>query len=493
MFWCSSALCDVVDVFAFVEYYMFSLALWCTQPIAHLFHYAQDEEQPQSWWLWGDFVNGNVSLALMCVLLFLALKILHWFLKKRWHVYRQLPTENRQLYVLANLCKASCLAVLFFSKIWITDVYDAFALDQWDTMGTRRLMRIKHISALYVATDVVALYLVPKLPTTTVIHHYVSWLLAMIIFGTDVRTPQSNVVRMILLYGAWSTVPYAVNAFLALRRLYEEVDDNGNAIAAVAKKEKNGGASGKKKGAEKGKESGAEKGAEKAKIDVLQKDLISISANWGLTQIQIQDLESVIKAMGEKNQHDLLLKCKDEAKDAISSPSSPSPPSESDKECNSTFVKTAAADSTVFRSVENQEKPINKLFWLEALAIFALVLYAATCACNWAWHLHWLIEQIAGGIDNWYTAYNASLFAYFCETTLAEWFPTIAVVLYSLSSTMLARDDVILMQWLWERALSNGCVKFVAETVAMTRTVAWDACKSLYSRPLKHIVAEKTE
>ena len=80
-------------------------------------------------------------------------------------------------------------------------------------------MRVKHISALYVVTDVVSLWLVPKLPQSTVVHHCISWLLALIVFGTDVRTPQSNVVRMILLYGAWSTVPYLVNAFLALSRL----------------------------------------------------------------------------------------------------------------------------------------------------------------------------------------------------------------------------------------------------------------------------------
>lgn len=393
MLWCESVLCDAFDAFAFVEHRVYLLAMWFMQPFTGLLRQGKDKENnsynvsEQSWWLWGDFMFGNIALLLFCALLILVLKIAHPVLKSRWKTYSRLPSENRQLYVLANLSKATCLAVLFFSKIWINDVYDAFALDQWNSIGARRLMRIKHISALYVATDVVALWIVPKLPQTTVIHHYVAWLLAMIIFGTDVRTPQSNVVRMILLYGAWSTVPYAVNGFLALRRLYEDnVDDNGNAT------------------------------------------------------------KTALEQGGENN------------------------------------------------SEQEAAKPAPKRVWLEALAIFALVLYAVTCACNWAWHLHWFIEQAARGVNNWYAPpYNASFRAFFVDPAASEWFPTIAIVLYSLSSVMLARDDIILMHWLWERALTNGCVQFIAQTLAMSRTVAWHACKSLYSRPLKHIVTEKTE
>ncbi len=378
MLWCSSSWCDFFDVFATLESFVYSTALFILQPILQYFEKQENVCSASSWWIWGDFFIGNASLLLLCAILTIALKGFHLLLKNRWKAYSKLPTENRQLYVLANLCKATCLAILFFSKIWIIDVYDAFVFDQWDTMGERRLMRVKNISALYVATDVIALFIVPKLPSTTVIHHYVSWLLAMIIFGTDVRMPQSTVVRMILLYGAWSTVPYSVNAFLALRRLFEDVDDSGNLVKQEDK--------------------------------------------------------------GEK--------------------------------------------------VE-EKRP--KLFWLESLAIFALVLYAITCACNWMWHLHWLIGHIAFGVNNWYVGYNASIYTYFFETTLTEWFPTILIVLYSLSSLMLARDDVILMQWLWERALSNGFVRFIAETASMTKLIVWSTCKAIYSRPLKHVVKEKVE
>ncbi len=371
MLWCSSALCDLVDAFFIVESAVFSMTMWCTQSISHLFESANDNNDARALWLWGVFLNGSVSLSLFCILVLSFLKITHVFLKYKWQSYARLPSENRQLYVLANLCKASCLAILFFSKIWINDVYDAFALDQWDTIGARRLMRIKNISALYVATDVVALYVVPKLPTTTVIHHYVAWFLAMIIFGTDVRLLSSNVVRMILLYGAWSTIPYSVNAFLALRRLFEDnVEDSGD--------------------------------------------------------------------------------------------------------------------------VKQDAKPVSKRVWLEVLAIFSLVIYAVTCACNWIWHMRWFIDQLSSGVTNWYNPpYNASFYSFFLQPSFIEWFPTVAVMLYSMASVMLARDDVILMQWLWERALTNYWFNFVAQTVLMTKTVAWVTCKSLFSRPLKHIVAEE--
>ena len=375
MFWCSSTICDAFDLFYHVENFVFSMTNWLTLCFSNLFASANDNLEATALWLWGDFVNGSVSLAIFCSLVLVLLKISHWTLRLKWQPYARLPSENRQLYVLANLSKATCLAILFFSKIWINDVYDAFVLDEWNSIGTRRLMRIKNISALYVATDVVALYVVPKLPTTTVIHHYVAWFLAMIIFGTDVRLAESSVVRMILLYGAWSTVPYSVNAFLALRRLYEDnVEDSGNL-----------------------------------------------------------------------------------AKNATSS--------------------------------------VVKRVWLESLAIFALFIYAFTCACNWLWHLRWLIDHIAVGVSNFYSPlYNMSFFAFFVQPSIYEWLGTLFVVLYAIASTMLARDDVILMQWLWERALTNYWFNFIAQTLLMTKTIVWSACKSIFSRPLKHVLAEaKTE
>ena len=76
---------------------------------------------------------------------------------------------------------------------------------------------IKRSVVLYVVTDVIALFWIPKLPRTTVVHHVVSWVLCFVIFANDM--PRSNVIQKIGMYGSWSTISFLVNFYLAMRVL----------------------------------------------------------------------------------------------------------------------------------------------------------------------------------------------------------------------------------------------------------------------------------
>lgn len=347
-------------------------------------------------WVWSDLAHGSIVLFLFCLSLCATLWICDKLAIRYWSRYAQLPSRNRQLYVLVNLSKAFCLAVLFFSHVWFTELYALFVLDQWSTVGWRRLARIKHTAALYVATDVVALYIVPRLPKTTVVHHYVAWLLALCIFATDVSQPQSQVIRMVMLYGAWSTVPYAVNAFLALRRLSDDPDDGQQVSTPPAAKTINV--------------------ADEKKSNTLQNDV------------------QVAKAY-----------------------------------CTDQFTGRRR---------------------LNALAAFALVVYFITCTVNWAWHAYWIIGEIIRAFFEFVDAYDASLRRYFIDSPIEEWWPAMIVVLYSLSVALLARDDLILMQWLWTRAQEIPVIDFCVQSVSLARTALWDCLKFLSYRSLPERTTE---
>lgn len=174
-----------------------------------------------TWWVWDQFVHGTVALALNVALLTGALRIAYTVASRTWPSFRDCPRDdNQRWYLLVNLSKAACLALMSLSKQWLSDSRDSFIDNQWDTISATTALRAKRIVAFYVATDVVALAVVPQLPHTTIVHHYVTTLLALSIFGTDLRS--ANVARMALLYGALCTTTYLVNALLALRCLYDK-------------------------------------------------------------------------------------------------------------------------------------------------------------------------------------------------------------------------------------------------------------------------------
>lgn len=207
-----------MDVFAYSDAAMATLCTWLQCALPTLF--PSVATMLPAWWCTGEFAHGAIALAVNVAFLATALRASYAASLYAWPAFRTVARDdNQRWYILVNLCKAACLALMCFSAQWWSDTYDSFIDDQWQLATGERALRAKRIVALYVATDVVALAVVPRLPDTTVVHHYVTTLLALCIFGTDLRT--ANVARMALLYGALCTTTYLVNALLALRCLYD--------------------------------------------------------------------------------------------------------------------------------------------------------------------------------------------------------------------------------------------------------------------------------
>ena len=136
----------------------------------------------------GTFTGDELYDALAClVIASVAVALGIVLLRMVWHAadpaFAAITPSHKQLYVVANVVKAGMLGAMVLSWRWWTANYEAFANDAFLSVPMKRT------SVLYIATDVVALAIVPKLPTTTKVHHYVATLLVLFVCATDATTP----------------------------------------------------------------------------------------------------------------------------------------------------------------------------------------------------------------------------------------------------------------------------------------------------------------
>ena len=165
-----------------------------------------------------DLVDAVVSLTLLCILVAVGLVVA----KHLWELldpqFRAITPEHKKWYVVANMSKAFFLLCMTFStRFWI-GAYKCFVEDDCQMTELKRCMMI------YVATDTVALFMVPKLPTSTALHHIFTTLMSFVVCGTNLKIKGGAGVlgfcKMGAFYGLLSTVAFTVNAYLALRVVY---------------------------------------------------------------------------------------------------------------------------------------------------------------------------------------------------------------------------------------------------------------------------------
>lgn len=179
-----------------------------------------ETHKPQ-WFNKAEWDDASCTLLLTTALLLFLWPLCKSFYARRSCCFAALD-NNKQWYVVANLSKAVCLAVMCLNPWFFESFEHVFASQSLlgcsgneNGSTAREAIQIKRSSALYLASDAAALLLVPDLPSTTVFHHYVAVLLGLLLFATDLK--QANVTLMIALYGAWSALAFPVNLFLALR------------------------------------------------------------------------------------------------------------------------------------------------------------------------------------------------------------------------------------------------------------------------------------
>ena len=165
-----------------------------------------------------DLVDAVVSLTLLCVLVAIGLAVVRQVWVWLDPQFGAIAPSHKQWYVVANMSKAFFLFCLTFSsRFWIGS-HKCHMYDECQLTELKRCMMI------YVATDTVALFMVPKLPTSTVLHHIFTTLMSFVVCSTNIKVKGGasllGFCKMGSLYGMMSSVAFMVNAYLALRVVY---------------------------------------------------------------------------------------------------------------------------------------------------------------------------------------------------------------------------------------------------------------------------------
>ena len=173
---------------------------------------------PTGQFLPGDLIDTVIVLILLCIAVTVAVVVT----KAAWDyfdpIFAAVKPAHKKWYIVANLYKAFFLAVLATSHRYWVGAYLAFVQDEFT------LLPIKRCAMMYVVTDVVSLYVVPKLPKSTIMHHVVTTTLCIIMSAIDITVDGwgglLGICKMTLLYGMFSSIAFPVNAYLALRVVY---------------------------------------------------------------------------------------------------------------------------------------------------------------------------------------------------------------------------------------------------------------------------------
>ena len=169
-----------------------------------------------------DFIDEIVGLALACLVVTVVLVAAKLVWERVDPKFNTITPAHKKWYVVANISKSFFLLCIALSpRFWIW-CYEGFLLDNWPSS----LLFIKRCSILYLTTDVVALYMVPKLPSSTIIHHITTTVLILTVGASNIRVKGTvgflGACKMAVLYGSFSSVPYLVNAYLGLRVVYSK-------------------------------------------------------------------------------------------------------------------------------------------------------------------------------------------------------------------------------------------------------------------------------
>lgn len=169
-----------------------------------------------------DFIDSLICLFISSIMVVMGMTLGKYVWERVDPQFSSIKPTHKKWYVVANLSKSFFLGCMCLtSRYWIGSYYGYI----YDNLYN---LNVKRCGMLYIATDVVALFMVPKLPFSTKMHHVTTTLLIMIVSAVNVEVKGYSsllgVSKMAVLYGIFSTMPFLVNAYLALRVVYSKGD-----------------------------------------------------------------------------------------------------------------------------------------------------------------------------------------------------------------------------------------------------------------------------
>lgn len=167
-----------------------------------------------------EFVDGLVSMVVISICVAISI----FFAKEVWNAldskFSAISPDHKKMYVVANMSKAALLGILALSPRYWVGSYNCFILDEFQAIETKRC------GIIYMVTDLVALFIVAKLPRSTVFHHITTSSVIILVCAMNLQVKGWNgllgVSKMGVLYGLFSSAAFPVNMFLALRVVYPD-------------------------------------------------------------------------------------------------------------------------------------------------------------------------------------------------------------------------------------------------------------------------------
>ena len=129
--------------------------------------------------------------------------------------YNRLKDEKK-LYVLKNVIKSVNLLLL------ITQTNDLISCIIFNKHLSNNF--VNNFASFYVSNDIVALYRVKKLPSSTLFHHIMTTILLFVSYNIDFENLEdTSLAKLLIVYTCFSCYPFTVNSYLGLRFLeYKE-------------------------------------------------------------------------------------------------------------------------------------------------------------------------------------------------------------------------------------------------------------------------------
>ena len=122
--------------------------------------------------------------------------------------YKTINPKHKQQYFISNLVKGTILGLITPHSYFI--LYNYIFYNIWD------LNEIKIMASLYASIDLVSMFQVNKMQTTTIVLHsmvQVFYIISLLCFNFN----EHEISTPIVIYAIFSTFAYMVNSYLALR------------------------------------------------------------------------------------------------------------------------------------------------------------------------------------------------------------------------------------------------------------------------------------
>jgi hypothetical protein len=151
-----------------------------------------------------------IVFLISCLVLYVSYNQTYNYLQYNTIQFQHLD-ENRKYYMCKNIVKGCYLSVLTVAGV--IPIFYGIVYDVWDN----DMIRI--IASMYVSNDVVGMYRVENLPTSTRLHHTAAVFLLIMAWNIDFQ--RSNTGQLLTLYTYFSALSFPVNLYLGLRFCYE--------------------------------------------------------------------------------------------------------------------------------------------------------------------------------------------------------------------------------------------------------------------------------